>query len=807
MRALFVLAGIAILFAGGHSAELAETAETRNVEVGENTEFSIFSMNPVAKCYLETANGDTVEFIPTDESNEKYQKNSQELFECAVRVSNLDENDSGSWILYAEDTSGTKSRMFNLTVNPLPVADNIAVEYLTEEKIETKLGADHEVVIRQGDPSFQTTESCDILTPSGMQYPMSAFRMDGVDLYSSDNVACGIKIKVQNGDVVGRWTLIATISTFGARTQMRLPFTIHVEETVDTNVDEILIAAGSDFYIRLSDATNEHETCVLKGPNGVAVSNYEVDPRYEDSCGYVVKNVNINEQGTWEIVYGKTITYRAPFKVTLTHGAENAITSSDVTLTLDRPASINVGPENAIYCRVTDPLGYLVSEGFGRCNITLDRVTLEHRGTWRISYGLQGQVLTNDEQITVSVVEAATKPVVTTSVVANKPVVTLTCSVASSDPVRTCKFRKPSGKVLIATEGVGESRYSFHGRGVSYSSGVHTHECGIQITDPVVSDLGLWRCGVETEAETYFGFLSVLCPWALRDPEVAAEVIQEPTLRAERDEITAVTGDTVSMMCSVQAPIRYCYFRARNGTVFNLEPGQTLETATYLGAGLDAGECGARFSGLAASDSGSWSCHVGLVEHHVEQRANIALSVHDAMSVEQHQVGSQLHIEAQVYRQSALEYCRFVRIDGVGFTNEDEQIPEGYHSIQNLATGRCGLVVEHPTMLDHHPWTVVARVKGQEELSRVTGHTIEIPGGFDPESDHPVTIVYFRTPYVWIVLMSLGLVLILIATLTGPKKNREWTFGRARTFRDSFRRSFLKKTISENDQRSTAIAA
>lgn len=59
----------------------------------------------------------------------------------------------------------------------------------------------------------------------------------------------------------------------------------------------------------------------------------------------------------------------------------------------------------------------------------------------------------------------------------------------------------------------------------SYQSDVHTHDCGLQIKDPVIKDLGLWRCAVETEEETYYGFLRVLCPWVMRDPEVAATIV------------------------------------------------------------------------------------------------------------------------------------------------------------------------------------------------------------------------------------------------------------------------------------------
>lgn len=55
------------------------------------------------------------------------------------------------------------------------------------------------------------------------------------------------------------------------------------------------------------------------------------------------------------------------------------------------------------------------------------------------------------------------KPAVSTSVATNKPTVTLTCSVASAETLRSCKFRDPAGRILLATPGVGEGRYTFHG--------------------------------------------------------------------------------------------------------------------------------------------------------------------------------------------------------------------------------------------------------------------------------------------------------------------------------------------------------
>lgn len=45
------------------------------------------------------------------------------------------------------------------------------------------------------------------------------------------------------------------------------------------------------------------------------------------------------------------------------------------------------------------------------------------------------------------------------------PFVTMTCSVAVQSTVTTCKFRDPTGRVLLSSEGLGEDRYSFYGGG------------------------------------------------------------------------------------------------------------------------------------------------------------------------------------------------------------------------------------------------------------------------------------------------------------------------------------------------------
>ncbi|XP_013166204.1 PREDICTED: uncharacterized protein LOC106116755 isoform X5 [Papilio xuthus] len=484
----------------------------------------------------------------------------------------------------------------------------------------------------------------------------------------------------------------------------------------------------------------------------------------------------------------------APRQVSFNAGHSDPSLQTHFTWTLDRPVNQLMGPESTVYCRLVDASHNTVFDGFGRCNVTLSRASNEHAGNWKMYVGLQGRVLTDEYDVHVSIRQADPKPAVSTSVVSNKPTVTLTCSVASSETLRSCKFRDPAGRILLATPGVGEGRYTFHGNSASSVTGDRRLECGIQITDPVISDLGLWRCAMETDSDNYYGFLAALCPWAMRDPEVAASVRSEPVLEAESETVSGLAGETVTMSCSVQSPIRYCYFRARNGTTFSISPGESLGAVEYAGAGFDAGECSIRFSNLLPTDSGRWSCHVGFLDHQEpEQSAQFALTIRDTLVAEQRMEKGALIVTGRVYDDRALDYCRFVRIDGLGFTTDN--LPTGYRSDSLLTVGRCEIRIPNPSVLERHPWTVAARVQGMSfEFSRQTNHSLQMP---EAGGDDDNTIVIYRFPFSWIFIIVIGLSLIIIGILVGPKRNRKWTYAKASTFRESFRRSFTRKAASE----------
>lgn len=62
---------------------------------------------------------------------------------------------------------------------------------------------------------------------------------------------------------------------------------------------------------------HNYDTCRLLRPDGKECDTYEIDERYIENCGYVVRNVNKTDSGNWEIIYGDNIIYRAPINVTV----------------------------------------------------------------------------------------------------------------------------------------------------------------------------------------------------------------------------------------------------------------------------------------------------------------------------------------------------------------------------------------------------------------------------------------------------------------------------------------------------------
>ncbi|KAI8437498.1 hypothetical protein MSG28_011812 [Choristoneura fumiferana] len=696
---------------------------------------------------------------------------------CRLSIGPITQDMLGTWVLNGKFSNRDiyTERIQGFTIiqedpsNPIQEEDR-NIEYLPEQFIDTDIGASERVVITQ--PFLNTIQSCHIRTPEGLQYTfMEGFDIPGIKIVTGSNVQCGVNVEVSEG-IIGDWTLIAREIRSSERIERRLPFKIYVEEFVDASPNEITITEGNALHVRLMNPTYLHETCKLLGPDNEPSPLTSSDERYDDTCGFVVTSVDAQHNGTWHIVYGTKIIYKAPVIVNVNARSQQ----DDFQLSWLEYSSVSqiIGPEDAVYCRVISPKEVVVFDDFGRCRVDVDNVLFDlHAGVWVMMVGLPGRIVTERHTFYVDVKAEDKKPEVTTSVWQDKPIVELTCALKSAEEKTGCLFRNPLGNVLVASQGVREDRYAFHVNQTRSASDEFYYSCGLQITDPVTSDLGLWRCDLESEDDIYFGFLSVLCPWAMRDPEVAASVIAEPVLTPVVSTVSVAELEPVVLACSARAPLRYCYFRAANGTVYNVRPGSSAASAEYAGAGLDAGECGMRVDSLTTRDAGTWSCHAGF-HNAPEQSHRIAVFVYEEFVVSSSRESAGLVVEGQVSGHQQLEYCRFVRVDGFGFTSDNPPSPYVDESV--LSEGLCRIRVAH-SLADLHAWTVVAKIQGRGEISRVTGYNWPDPPVFT-----------YNSLYMWLPFLVILMFTLALAAAFAPAKNRRWAAERT----SSLRRSLLR---------------
>lgn len=85
-----------------------------------------------------------------------------------------------------------------------------------------------------------------------------------------------------------------------------------IAEIVDASPNEITITEGNALHVRLMNPTYLHDTCKLVGPDNEPSQLTTSDERYEDTCGFIVTSVDAQHNGTWHIVYGTKIIYKAP---------------------------------------------------------------------------------------------------------------------------------------------------------------------------------------------------------------------------------------------------------------------------------------------------------------------------------------------------------------------------------------------------------------------------------------------------------------------------------------------------------------
>ncbi|XP_022815519.1 uncharacterized protein LOC111348841 [Spodoptera litura] len=660
-----------------------------------------------------------------------------------------------------------------------PIVDDFrTVEILSPQIIDTKLETTHRVTIAS--TSSVENESCHILTPTGLQYAfITGFNVSNVEIVTGSGIDCGVEVHVYNTEMIGDWTLISRAvrrsGTTATHIERRRTFSIHVEEVLAAG-NPITITEGSDLYLRLPVTTEMFKTCKLFGPTGEDLNEkqYLIDDIHRESCGYIIQKVNLTQSGTWSIIFGKSIIYRANIQVNVLEPVQIAV--QDQQWTVGQAVNMTMGPADAVYCNLYNSRRDTVFDDFGPCRVEIDKVTSDLRGQWLIYVGVPGSIGVRYQKFNVDVLSSDWRPFVTTEVVEAENMVTLSCSVSSNYVVQACKFATPEGHILLANHGVGQGVYAGASR---YETDTNSLRCKITLTNPELRTRGIWRCAVHTKDNTGYGFLTYFRGYK---PEHTSSSdrndVTVPFLQSQFPFYSVTEGENTILSCSISAPIRYCYFRSPNGTVFNVGPSLASESYEYVGNGFDSGECGVKFNELGTDHTGTWSCSVGMTNF--EERSDaFEVGVSEPIRVFHTWRSGVLEIGAIAGDWKPLDYCRFVRNDGLGF-NSINPPPDFYMYQWSIYEGRCILTITEPTGWDLQPWTVFVKVTGEtNERSDNTG-MLQRPA----EANSRASKILF-----WMLGATMGFLFIVAAVSLIPPKNRKWTYERAASIRNSFRRN------------------
>ncbi|CAG2063322.1 unnamed protein product, partial [Timema podura] len=175
-------------------------------------------------------------------------------------------------------------------------------------------------------------------------------------------------------------------------------------------------------------------------------------------------------------------------------------------------------------------------------------------------------------------------------------------------------FSTLTGRVILMTDGVGNSQYSYYGEGLNSKS---YRDCGITIHKPTVADNGVWNCYIYWNEKLRIGRLQV---------------------------------NTLN-----------------DGFVLPI-PSRVSGSANMI-----LGKCSARTVQMNRNDSGEWVCNMGIMGHpegDLKHSFNVTVATSRLMAKTAHQK-SKLKESTTLHCVTApatktLSYCRFVRPDGVG---------------------------------------------------------------------------------------------------------------------------------------------
>ncbi|XP_037026242.1 uncharacterized protein LOC119067401 [Bradysia coprophila] len=513
--------------------------------------------------------------------------------------------------------------------------------------------------------------------------------------------------------VIGYWSASVRCQNYFTRTDvadgLSLPY-------------EVQLLEGEDLFIKISKPVTGQTNCNFRSPGNDDVdvenitSNNRIKKWTTETCGIRVTNVSLTDAGHWRLTSSHSNSRARG--ITLVDVIENHLTNSPGQI---YSTSEDISPEGTRYCYVLRPDEERAEfPQHNECLIPEIDKELDANGVWKVIAGIDGKTDEHLFEINVDVKQEKLDVGVERDTELNK--IHLRCNLINSKKVITfCRFLRLADDVgFNMDEGIGNTGYRYYG------DGIHKHDCGMTIEEPTDVDRSEWKC--------YVGYTegsNLRTMGAILD---ASDTILDPGDELTAENVYALNGTIVKIICKAKHAIDYCWFTHPSGRRISVSDMSELidsDEYQYYGTGLKLGDCGVKLMDADISDSGTWSCHAGNTDiARIESKKDFTVRISDSHLVASSitkdvMIGSPIIIECtSIPVNLPIEHCRYVLPDGTGFSlNENvttnNAILETYYFNPNRKRrdGYCSVIVKHATNAHTGLWTCAARVTGRNEES------------------------------------------------------------------------------------------
>ncbi|XP_022902130.2 uncharacterized protein [Onthophagus taurus] len=418
-------------------------------------------------------------------------------------------------------------------------------------------------------------------------------------LHSLGSGFCGFK--VENVSLNDPTSWILNVTSNGKNSVANFELSIYKIENMDT-VKEVTIGSSMEISclvcVNCGQTSSKIYYCFLYNPKG------ELIQKSTEECWYFA-NVATNEDiGDWKCVMGRT-PYIKPLEYKITVKTKEIPQHEMWRNETNDYISIgciikNISPQT--HCIMTLPTGekLLIQTGSASsrytsiytnlqeniCAIEIQKPLLDTEiGPWKCEISNEGLFIQVGDIKVIHDVESTTSTVTDLG-----KSFQINCQVSYS--INYCFITSPIGERYEIKESVG-------------------------ITDTKIRP-GLGECWLEVDKALPEHNGTWICSFIKKDDVVAGQQKIDVFVRnviKYSEKVSSLIGNEATMYCnSPRSAVKYCWFISPTGKTYQLTNKVDAMGISYIGDGLEFGECGMKIYNVQEEDVGNWSCVLNIGE-------------------------------------------------------------------------------------------------------------------------------------------------------------------------------------------------